>query len=38
MKEFRENPPDVVVIDLGRLPSHGLEVGDVFAGGVNRRG
>jgi CheY-like chemotaxis protein len=26
MKEFRENPPDAVVIDLDRLPSHGREV------------
>ena len=27
MKEFRESPPAAVVIDLGRLPSHGREVG-----------
>ena len=27
MKEFRENPPAAVVIDLGRLPSKGCEVG-----------
>lgn len=32
MKEFRENPPDAVVIDLGRLPSHGREVGVFLRG------
>ena len=32
MKEFRENPPDAVVIDLGRLPSHGREVGVILRG------
>ena len=26
MNEFREDPPGAVVIDLGRLPSHGREV------------
>jgi len=26
-KEMRENPPDVVVIDLSRIPSHGRDVG-----------
>ena len=27
MKEFREDLTDAVVIDLGRLPSHGREAG-----------
>ena len=27
LKEFRENPPAVFVIDLSRLPSNGREVG-----------
>lgn len=27
MKEFRENPPSALIIDLSRLPSHGREVG-----------
>lgn len=27
LKEFRENPPDAIVIDLSRLPATGLEVG-----------
>ncbi len=26
-KEMRENPPDAVIIDLARLPSHGRDVG-----------
>ncbi len=26
-KEMRENPPDAVVIDLSRIPSHGRDVG-----------
>jgi len=37
MKEFRENPPDVVVIDLARLPSHGREVGMFLRGGKSTR-
>ena len=37
MKEFRENPPDVVVIDLGRLPAHGLEVGTFLRGSKTTR-
>lgn len=37
MKEFRENPPDVVVIDLGRLPSKGLEVGSFLRGSKSTR-
>lgn len=37
MKEFRENPPDVVVIDLGRLPAHGLEVGTFLRGSKSTR-
>jgi hypothetical protein len=37
MKEFRENPPDAVVIDLGRLPSHGREVGVFLRGSKSTR-
>jgi len=37
MKEFRENPPDAVVIDLGRLPSHGKEVGVFLRGSKSTR-
>jgi len=37
MKEFRENPPDAVVIDLGRLPSHGREVGVFLRGSRSTR-
>lgn len=37
MKEFRENPPDAVVIDLSRLPSHGREVGAFLRGGKATR-
>lgn len=27
LRQLRENPPDAIVIDLARLPSHGREVG-----------
>ncbi len=27
LRELRDSPPDAVVIDLGRIPSHGREVG-----------
>ncbi len=37
MKEFRENPPDAVVIDLSRLPSHGREVGVFLRGSKSTR-
>ncbi len=37
MKEFRENPPDAVVIDLSRLPSHGKEVGVFLRGSKTTR-
>ena len=37
MKEFRENPPAAVVIDLGRLPSHGREVGVFLRGSKSTR-
>ena len=37
MKEFRENPPKAVVIDLGRLPSHGREVGVFLRGSKSTR-
>jgi hypothetical protein len=30
MRDLRESPPDAVVIDLGRLPSHGRDVGVGF--------
>ena len=37
MKEFRENPPDAVVINLGRLPSHGREAGVFLRGSKSTR-
>lgn len=30
LRALREDPPDAVVIDLGRLPSHGREVGGLL--------
>lgn len=37
MKEFREDPPLVVVIDLSRLPSHGREVANSLRQGKATR-
>jgi hypothetical protein len=37
MKEFRENPPVVVVIARGRLPAHGLVVGTFLRGSKSTR-
>jgi hypothetical protein len=37
MKEFREDPPAAVVIDLSRLPSHGREVGVFLRGSKSTR-
>lgn len=37
MKEFRENPPAAIVIDLSRLPSHGREVGVYLRGSRSTR-
>lgn len=37
MREFWENPPAAVVIDLSRLPSHGIEVGALLRKGKQTR-
>ena len=37
MKEFRKDPPDAVVIDLDRLPSHGREAGVFLRGSKSTR-
>lgn len=37
MKEFRESPPDAVIIDLSRLPAHGREVGVFLRGSKSTR-
>ncbi|HEU0119005.1 MAG TPA: hypothetical protein VFQ91_00645 [Bryobacteraceae bacterium] len=37
MKEFRENPPDAVIIDLSRLPSAGQEVAALLRKGKTTR-
>jgi response regulator RpfG family c-di-GMP phosphodiesterase len=31
-REIRENPPDAVVVDLSRMPSHGREIGVYLRG------
>ncbi len=35
---LRKDPPDAVVIDLGRLPSHGLEIGCAIRASKTTRG
>ncbi|MBI2687893.1 MAG: DUF3052 family protein [Acidobacteria bacterium] len=37
MKEFRENPPSALIIDLSRRPSHGREIGVLIRGSKSTR-
>jgi len=37
LRELRQNPPDSVVIDLSRLPSHGREIATALRGGKQTR-